>query len=116
MTVNIQIGEKTRQNTGNKQTFDLTVKIETEGKSRQNAENKQTFGIFFQLCLSTELYPIRSMGHRLRHNRRQYLTNHSTKQVTLSGTPGRVQRRIVSRIFTNYSLKKSVDDFTNFSL
>ena len=42
----IKIEEKTRQNTENKQTFDLTEKIEIDGKTRQNAENKQTFGIF----------------------------------------------------------------------
>ena len=35
--------EKTRQNSENKQTFDLMGKIEIEGKTCQNAENKQTF-------------------------------------------------------------------------
>ena len=39
--------EKTRQNTENKLTFDLTGKIEVEieEKTRQNAENKQTFDL-----------------------------------------------------------------------
>ena len=37
--------EKTRQNSENKQTFDLTGKMEIEGKSRQNSEIKQTFGL-----------------------------------------------------------------------
>ena len=38
---------KTRQNTENKQTFDLTrnIEIEIEGKTRQNAKNKQTFDL-----------------------------------------------------------------------
>ena len=40
--VSNKIREKSRQNTENKQTFELTGKIENEWKSRQNAENKQT--------------------------------------------------------------------------
>ena len=39
----IEIGEKTRQNAENKQTFHLNGKIEIREKTRQNAENKQTF-------------------------------------------------------------------------
>ena len=42
--------KKTRQNTENKQTFDLIGNIENEGKSRQNAENKQTFDFMNQNC------------------------------------------------------------------
>ena len=42
---NWKIMKKTRQNTENKQTFDLIGNIENEGKSRQNAENKQTFDL-----------------------------------------------------------------------
>ena len=38
----LKLRGKTRQNAGNKQTFDFTRKIEIEGKTRQNAENKQT--------------------------------------------------------------------------
>merc|ERR1712062_829586 len=49
----------------------------------------------WKLCLSTQLHPIGSMGNRLCNDRRQYLTNHSTKQVTLSGTFRRIQRRIL---------------------
>ena len=41
----LKLLEKTRQNVGNKKTFDLTAKIELEGKSCQNVENKQTFDV-----------------------------------------------------------------------
>ena len=34
--------EKTRQNTENKQTLEMTGKIEVNEKIRQNSENKQT--------------------------------------------------------------------------
>ena len=40
-----EVEGKTRQNTENKQTFDLGRKIEIEGKTRQIAENKQTFDL-----------------------------------------------------------------------
>ena len=39
--------KKSRQNTENKQTFDLSGKIDIEEKTRQNAENKQTFDLIF---------------------------------------------------------------------
>ena len=45
MTGKIEIEGKTRQNTENKQTLDLSGKIEIEGKTRQNAENKQTLNL-----------------------------------------------------------------------
>ena len=39
----LKLRGKTRQNTQNKETFDLAGKIEIEGRTRQNAENKQAF-------------------------------------------------------------------------
>ena len=39
----IGIKGKTRQNTENKQTFDMMAKIEIEEKNRKNAKSKQTF-------------------------------------------------------------------------
>ena len=53
LTAKIKIEEKTRQTDGNKQTLDLTAKIEIDGNSRQNAENKQTYVIILQFTMVT---------------------------------------------------------------
>ena len=56
MSEKIEIeGKKTRQNAGNKQTFDLTekIEIEIERKTCQNAENKQTFYLTGKIQIET---------------------------------------------------------------
>ena len=39
----------------NKQTFDLTGKIEIDEKTRQNTENKQTFPFIFLLVIGSNV-------------------------------------------------------------
>lgn len=52
--------------------------------------------VLIQLRLSTELHKTRAVGHWLCDSRGPNLTDHSSEQVSLSGSAGRPEGRIVS--------------------
>jgi len=69
---NLKIDEKTRLNTENKQTFDLTSKIEIDEKTRQNAENKQTFHLTSKI----------EMNEKINQFQDFFFSQNLTKQLT----------------------------------